>query len=327
MQPSVLVLLATYNGELWISEQLDSIYKQKNCDVTVLVSDDCSTDRTADIINSYANSLSIELLEANARKFGNANRNFLWLILQSKYKNYDYIAFSDQDDIWLEDKLDRAIKILKDNDADCYSSDVCAFWDHGRQKVLVKSQKQRGYDYLFESAGPGCTFVITREKFTILHGLVSTNVKTFQSFVVHDWLIYAIARSSNWKWIIDSFVSVNYRQHERNQIGANVGHSAALARIRHVIDGQYFNSVLTLIGILDSIFPPNPCHNRIMLALKRFEFIDLVYLLGNVTKLRRKSTEAFVLGLLLLTFYLFTLFNRGCKKQNFARVYDEKDSN
>lgn len=154
----LLILLATYNGELWIQTQLDSIFSQSNIDISVVVSDDMSSDSTKQIIKDNFSLNDLILLE-DAGKFGSAGQNFFRLIHDVDFSNYEYIAFADQDDIWNEDKLSVAVNRLIETGADAYSSNVIAFWEDGREQLIDKAQPQREWDFLFQSAGPGCTYV------------------------------------------------------------------------------------------------------------------------------------------------------------------------
>lgn len=104
-----MVLMATYNGEKYIKEQLDSIFLQKllpGDKLTLFVRDDGSKDATLDIINVYSKNNDIIILEDAEKKIGPA-RSF-WRLLKAA-QDYDYYFFSDQDDIWDEDKVQNAL--------------------------------------------------------------------------------------------------------------------------------------------------------------------------------------------------------------------------
>ena len=75
------------------------------------------------------------------------------------FSGYDYISLADQDDVWLDCKLARACKLLREDEAEGYSSNVLAFWPDGRERLIEKAFPQRRWDFLFEGPGPGCTFV------------------------------------------------------------------------------------------------------------------------------------------------------------------------
>lgn len=73
-------------------------------------------------------------------------------MLSNEYDQHDFVALSDQDDIWKENKLIHAIKQIGTDGF--YSSNVTAFYSDGRQVLINKSQKMTSYDYFFEGGGP-----------------------------------------------------------------------------------------------------------------------------------------------------------------------------
>ena len=95
-----LVLLASYNGAGWLSEQLKSILSQKNVDVHVYISDDNSSDFTVDFINEIYQSDPRILMSEKSLGSGSAGQNFMSMFREISVSNAEYIAFSDQDDIW-----------------------------------------------------------------------------------------------------------------------------------------------------------------------------------------------------------------------------------
>src|SRR5690606_25967264 len=130
------------------------------------------------------------------------------------------------DDIWFPDKLKRASEILIAQGADGYSSDVLAFWESGRTRYIKKSWPQRRWDYLFESAGPGCTFVLSSSLITDLQKFIRQYNIDISGIEGHDWFIYAWARAHGYIWQIDNHAGMKYRQHDNNQTGVNVGFRA-----------------------------------------------------------------------------------------------------
>lgn len=108
---TIAVLMSTYNGEAYISQQLESLANQTVAkDMTVYIRDDGSTDKTFSIIDQWSEKLSIVLLKG-ANK-GPAHS--FWELLTNKEIKADYYAFCDQDDIWDADKLESGIRNLKD---------------------------------------------------------------------------------------------------------------------------------------------------------------------------------------------------------------------
>ena len=235
----ISVLLAAYNGEKFIEQQIQSVLDQTFKPSKILINIDQSEDKTVSIFEDFAKkNPEIQILNSNKR-FGSAAANFIYLLLNTNLSNINYIALADQDDLWKEDKLDRAIQQLQQG-YDGYSSNVAAFWKNGRQKIIRKNQPQQEFDHLFESAGPGCTFVMTKKLALSLQEFLKIG-QFNQLDNYHDWLIYAYARSKGFKWYVDSYPSVEYRQHTTNVFGANVGIKAFISRMHRVLNGEGFD--------------------------------------------------------------------------------------
>lgn len=290
----VAVLMATYNGAPWLKEQVDSIATQQDVTTNIYVSDDRSTDATPALLAKLAAEYQLTLLPDSGERFGNANRNFLRLIAQAPLTDEEYVAFSDQDDIWLPDKLRRATHALQQMALDAYSSNVTAFWSNGLERPSRKAQAQRRYDHLFESAGPGCTFVIKRQRFDQLRKWVLQHWDEVRQLRVHDWLIYAYARIHDWKWHIDAASTLLYRQHGGNERGINEGWRAALVRWNEARSGAFLQDVLAYRRVLGSKTPYDP-------MLDRMSMTDRLRLAMAARHFRRRWRDQWVLAAMLLT--------------------------
>ncbi|MGE6118824.1 glycosyltransferase, partial [Aeromonas salmonicida] len=246
----VAILLSAYNGEQWIEEQLRSIIEQNNVSLDIYISIDESTDRTLDICQAYAKKNNNITILPYGFKFGGAGKNFFRLLADTDLTGYEYIAFSDQDDIWYGDKLTKAINQLQQYD--CYSSNVIAFWEDGREMLVDKSQPQLEWDYMFEAAGPGCTYVLRREVAIAFKAwLLERYVQIGNEIHLHDWLIYAFSRNRNYRWFIDSKPMMLYRQHANNQVGTNNNFTAAKKRFKLIRDKWYRDQVIKIAENID----------------------------------------------------------------------------
>lgn len=243
--PKVLILLAAYNGSDYIEEQLDSIIAQKSVDISILISLDESTDNSLNIINLYQAKYDFINILPYGEKLGSAGKNFFHLINKTKVDGFDFIAFADQDDIWLDDKISSAIKLMCDTNADGYSSNVTAVWENGRKALVKKSYPQARYDYLFESPGPGCSFVMSNKLFTSIKSQIHNSYGNRQLPWLHDWYCYSFARFNNYRWVIDEKSRMLYRQHGSNEVGANSGLKAFLSRVKVVLKGDGLEEVLS----------------------------------------------------------------------------------
>lgn len=272
--PKVAVLLAAYNGVRWIEEQLESILNQSAVDVTIFISIDLSTDGTQAWCVAYAAEHTNVVVLPDAGKFGGASRNFFRLLRDVDFEPYEFIAFADQDDVWHADKLSRAIYAIEFLQMDVYSSNVTAFWPDGKTHLLNKAQPQVAWDFLFEAAGPGCTYVFKKNFALSLKASMLRNWAQLQMISLHDWYFYAFARSHGYRWFIDPIPSMDYRQHESNQVGANKGLSALLARYKTIQNGWWFGQV-RMIALL--IGQGNDPFVKTWLQLQRWQLMKLSF--------------------------------------------------
>lgn len=237
VRPSVGVLLAAFEGMRWIQEQIDSILNQRDVDVVIYISVDLSGDGTFEYVKGLSESCLNIVVLPYGQRFGGAAKNFLRLIRDIDFTLHDYIALADQDDIWFDDKLIRAHRKMIENSASAYSSNVIAFWDDGREQLIEKSQPQSKWDYLFEAAGPGCTYVLRKDLALAIQSLVRQRWRDAEQLGLHDWFFYAFARANGFVWIIDEHPGMRYRQHGNNQVGVNLGLKAYVYRARKVLGG------------------------------------------------------------------------------------------
>ncbi|AZZ77563.1 glycosyl transferase [Pseudomonas sp. RU47] len=290
--PKVVVLLAAFNGMQWIEEQLGSILSQVGVDVTIYISIDPSTDDTEAFCVAYAAQHSNVIVLPFAGNFGGASRNFFRLIRDVGFDGFDFVAFCDQDDFWYPDKLQRATNALSVHEVDAYSSNVRAFWPDGKTCVLDKAQPQVTWDFHFEAAGPGCTYVLSKNLAVAMKSRMLLNWRQLQNVSLHDWYCYAFARTHGYKWYIDPVPSMDYRQHGRNQVGANTGLSQLISRYKSIHDGWWFNQV-RLIALL--VGQENDPFIRAWLPLGRRQLIRLSFSACKCR--RRKRDKVFFFGI------------------------------
>jgi rhamnosyltransferase len=291
--PRVAILLAAYNGTSWLGEQLDSILKQTSVDVSVFISVDPSTDGTEAWCAAYAQRHVGVTLLPPAGRFGGASRNFFRLIRDVDFSPFDYIAFADQDDVWHVDKLSRATGLLQWDEYQAYSSNVTAFWPDGRRMLLDKAQPQVRWDHLFEAAGPGCTYVMNRRLADAFKASLIDRWDAALNVSLHDWYCYAFARSHGFCWFIDPTPGMDYRQHARNQVGANTGAASFIARLKTIANGWWPEQVVLIAQLTGNraLLPPIAAHSM------RLAFLKLVFKAGQCRR-RRRDKFLFVIACL-----------------------------
>ncbi|GGM01408.1 glycosyltransferase [Nakamurella endophytica] len=240
--PRVAVLMATLDGRPWIAEQVDTVLGQQGVQVRLVVSDDGSTDGTWEwLVDRAAADPRVELL---SRHVGSGvAANFHRLLRDVRLADGELVALADQDDRWLPDKLAAEAATLAAG-SDGVSSDVTAFWPDGRRAPIRKSQPQRRWDYLLESAGPGCTFLLSPRMVDLARAALADRAGPAAAVGLHDWLVYALCRARGWRWTILDRSTVDYRQHAHNHLGANVGLRSAVERLRMIRRGWHREGAL-----------------------------------------------------------------------------------
>lgn len=205
----VVILMSTYNGEKYIAEQLKSLLNQTYTNTKIFIRDDGSKDRTKEIIKEFQQkSKNIFLVEG--KNVGFINSFFELLNISD---TADYYAYCDQDDVWMEDKIERAVKFLEKTDS---SKPVLYFsnsdYYDGDMNFLATAEKNKIYNFrnsLVECVTQGMTMVInnkTRE--TIIKNKP-------QICLYHDWWTYMIC-SGFGEIVYDNKSLVKYRRHNKS---------------------------------------------------------------------------------------------------------------
>ena len=238
--PKIAVLVAAYNGEKYIEKQLISILSQVDVEVSIYINLDKSTDDTITIIRRLMRIYSNIFLVSEDKTFGSACSNFFFSLTNIDLNKYDYISLSDQDDYWFKNKLIRAISKINLKKVSSYSSNVIAVWPSEKRKKIYKSFSQKPFDHCFESGGPGNTYVFRNDFGIFLQKFLKENSEAIKKVEHYDWFIYSLAKEYDFKWYLDDFYSLEYFQHENNEIGANIGIRAYLKRAKLLINGSWF---------------------------------------------------------------------------------------
>ncbi|EZP55116.1 glycosyltransferase [Sphingomonas sp. RIT328] len=299
-KPRVLVLLASFNGERFIEDQLSTIFHQYDVDVRVHVRDDGSTDATLRLLEAVrTNEPRLTIEPDDNRTTGSAAMNFITMLTTTNFGNADYIALADQDDLWLSGKLARAVLQLSRNQAAGYSANLSAFDDQGRRPpwLVLKHGPQRRYDYLFQGASAGCTYVLTRAAAERLRVWLCGVTFPINIGVSHDWIIYAFFRANRLGWVCDDVAPILYRQHANNVYGSRRGIADLLARVRLLRDRWYRSHIVWLASQLELGEPDRLVARRVI----RLSLLDRCWLFACAGQLRRRPADVLKLRLALIT--------------------------
>lgn len=214
---SVIVVMSTYNGEKHLGEQVDSILAQDHRPVSLLVRDDGSTDGTVQILAEYERRGELELIRGeNLGVVG----SFISLIARAA-DSADYIALSDQDDVWHEDKLSRALDVLATRDQaipQLYCSEYI-FCDAEMNPTGKSHLNQIGVVFptmLYENMVSGNTVVINQALAKVVRDAGREGVYT------HDWWLGLLATALG-ELTYDDFASLDYRRTGSNASPTGTG--------------------------------------------------------------------------------------------------------
>lgn len=296
--PNVAVLLATYNGISWIAEQVASILGQTDVEVKLFVSDDQSTDGTKEWLISLASQDPRVIVLPSQGRFGAPGKNFYRLIMDAEIGACDFVALTDQDDVWLSNKLSMQASLALRHAADGVSSNVVAYWQDGSKALIHKAQPIRRLDFLFESAGPGCSFLMTSRLVSQVKTILLRNQADAREVELHDWLIYTVCRVSGMHWHIDTRPTLKYRQHEHNVIGVNFGPRTWYKRFLRIWDGWYRLEVSKLSRLTKSL-SHDAYLNVACDVILDSRSINRIMLLRYLNQSRRALGERLFLGLMI----------------------------
>lgn len=228
MSELVSVVMATYNGERYITTQIESILNQSYLNLELIVVDDASTDKTKSILQELAirdKRIKIVLSSKNIGFVANFERGL-------KLAEGEFIALSDQDDVFRNDKIQVMVNALKNNEVDLVISDVKLI----DEKDVVISESMWKPQYrnpndrhpfrriIHSNYATGCSMMIKRK--LLKYALPFPN-----NCMVHDWWLAVVASSSNSGGIMQIYDTLtSYRQHDMNTIGANKRSDISIAK-------------------------------------------------------------------------------------------------
>lgn len=221
MIPKVLVLLSAYNGERYLQEQVESILKQEGVETFLLIRDDKSSDGTVELIKRIQMRYPGRIQLVEGRENIGCTRNFIELMRiasSSEMWQVDYYAFSDQDDIWMPDKLLRSTTALSKMDASrpllfCGESVLTDSNMHEMSRAYMAYTFTFGSSLVMNSSG-GHTQVFNK----IL--LDEASRVDFCPYILHDWWIYCVCMALSGQLCYEATPPLlYYRQHIHQCVG------------------------------------------------------------------------------------------------------------
>lgn len=236
----IAILMATYNGEKYLAEQVASILRQTEQGFTLHIRDDASTDGTLAIAQRYAAAhpgrISVSVNDENT---GSSKDNFLRMIAETQD---EYVMLCDQDDMWLDTKVEDTLRFMRGLEAE-HGRDVpllvhtdLRVVDAGLQEIAPSFWAYSGIDggrtqlegLAMRNVVTGCTVMINRA--------LAQQVQKMPAYcVMHDWWLALVAAGLGHMGAMPE-ATVLYRQHGENVVGAKQGGTLAF-KVRRLLSG------------------------------------------------------------------------------------------
>ena len=274
MKEKIDVLLATYNGETYLKEQIESILNQTYQNISLIISDDCSQDGTREILEQYAKKDERIKLYFQEKNLGYI-KNFEFLLKQVQSK---YFMLSDQDDVWKNNKIEKSMETMNNQGADFVFGDLevvdkdlkTIYPSFGNFMLLNrKIKKEIGtykLNYLYNCV-TGCT-VLCKSKWIPEILPIPANSK----YVPHDyWIGLMVSLKGKMAYMPEPYIK--YRQHGNNQIGTEkISHGfQTLDQVRELF-------INVKLGVFGTYVENNQKFPKILQELntKAFEYFKMI---------------------------------------------------
>jgi len=261
----VAILLATYQGERYLSEQLDSFARQTHANWRVWASDDGSTDNTLAILRRYQAQWAPGKLTILKGPALGSSRNFVSLTHNPGIQAA-YYAYSDQDDIWEDDKLARALAWLQTQDAGkpalyCTRTRLVDAYNH---EIGLSPNFRRPPSFanaLMQNITGGNTMVFNDAARRLL-----CMVDEDTELVIHDWWVYLVVTASGGTVHFDPVPCLRYRQHNDNLIGMSAKGQSLRSRIAKLFGPILKRNNDVHLRALQPLIPYMPPESRQLMA-------------------------------------------------------------
>lgn len=221
----ITILLSTYNGAMYLTDQLDSLMSQSYKDICIIARDDGSTDQSYEILQTFIQHSSLHVKVLEDRTNVGAKKSFELLMHEALKMEAQYMMFCDQDDIWSPEKIEKTYLKMKEFEKSHPSlpllvhSDVrvvdkqlnvlaSSFWSYQH----IDPTRDSLNHLLLHNVVTGCTVMVNRA--------LAEKVKTIpHEAIMHDWWMAMVASAFGKIGYIDEPLML-YRQHGTNDTGA-----------------------------------------------------------------------------------------------------------
>jgi glycosyltransferase involved in cell wall biosynthesis len=253
---TVAILLCTFNGAAFLNEQLLSIQRQTYPHWHLVASDDGSSDQTLQVLAAFQEKIGSDRMTLRTGPQSGFVNHFLTLVTDASI-HADFFAFSDQDDIWEPDKLERALRWLGETPHEIpalYCSRTALIDEQGHEYDLspLFSRPPSFANALVQNIAGGNTMVFNKNACRLIRECGKIDVPA------HDWLVYLLVTASGGRVMYDAHPTVRYRLHPDNVIGPNNTQRARIDRLIMLTKGQFrdwINKNVAALAQLRSYMP------------------------------------------------------------------------
>lgn len=213
----IAVLMSTYNGEQFIGDQLESLFEQKDVELEILVRDDGSTDMTKNILNSHQSKKKLTWYSGK-----NLKSAYSFLDLVDNAPEADYYAFCDQDDVWNEYKLSRAIEKIEELEIEsAFDSPIVYCSDYQLVDADLNKLSSKGH---FSTTSFQSSIVVSNATggTMVFNNKMQKLLKTYKPkhLLMHDdWTHKVCLAVGGYVYYDNNYKSLCYRQHDNNVDG------------------------------------------------------------------------------------------------------------
>lgn len=288
----VCILLGLYNAGEALAEQLESFVEQTHADWDLLASDDGSTDGTVPAMEAFARRMGtqgrrVELADGPGT---GATANFMSLLERSP-EGAAWLALSDQDDVWLPDRLSRGLAALSSVPYGLPALYCSRTWvadaNLARRRLSIRFLRPPSFrNALVQNIASGNTILLNRSAAALARVEAPRAAATARPGTgLHDWWLYQIVTGAGGRVVHDPEPTLLYRQHGGNLVGSNDGNVARFARIRMLLAGRFRDwnaaNILALKASSSRLTPENRA------ILEGFSRMRESGLFGRLLELRR----------------------------------------
>ena len=275
----------------YLEPLIQSLDQQVGVNLRILARDDGSTDETVKFLYSKAGNVNFNLI--TGENIG-ADNSFKYLMNEATRYDFDFVAFCDQDDIWMPDKLIRAVKQLQINEKSYYSSKrLCFDIDIEKAKIYPKRDVYINFERsIFENFSAGCTVVLNEALF---YSLLNSGCTEIMGSYDHIIFLMSLILDESY---FDQESRIFYRLHENNTVGIKFGYYRSVRKTYKEINRRK-NTIGEIVQYLQSSINQNDLQFMIELLRNR-NFIQQVKWCYQLPKMRKTIFEDLVLKIMLI---------------------------